>query len=196
MSILRKTDRATLVGSTEKWEIIEVLSPEEVLRSRSSNAARACSRMRFRRRSEGCRGGIGFRGGPICHHTSRPREEAARAHAAGDEVRTVIAGYHWFTDWGRDTMISLEGLTLVDRPVSGGGLHPAHFRALRPRRFDPEHVSRWRRRRACITPPTRRSGFSTRSVVISKRERRSHHAQTFAADLDRHRRASSARDEV
>ncbi|HJX81218.1 MAG TPA: amylo-alpha-1,6-glucosidase, partial [Candidatus Udaeobacter sp.] len=29
------------------------------------------------------------------------------------EVRTVIAGYHWFTDWGRDTMISLEGLTLI-----------------------------------------------------------------------------------
>ena len=21
----------------------------------------------------------------------------------------MIAGYHWFTDWGRDTMISLEG---------------------------------------------------------------------------------------
>src|SRR5207253_5586833 len=40
-------------------------------------------------------------------------EEAARALAAGDQVRTVIAGYHWFTDWGRDTMISLEGLTLV-----------------------------------------------------------------------------------
>jgi predicted glycogen debranching enzyme len=39
-------------------------------------------------------------------------EEAARARAAGEEVRTVIAGYHWFTDWGRDTMISLEGLTL------------------------------------------------------------------------------------
>src|SRR4029077_6346533 len=40
-------------------------------------------------------------------------EEAARAHAAGDEVRTVIAGYHWFTDWGRDPMISLEGLPLT-----------------------------------------------------------------------------------
>jgi predicted glycogen debranching enzyme len=40
-------------------------------------------------------------------------EESARARAAGDEVRTVIAGYHWFTDWGRDTMISLEGLALV-----------------------------------------------------------------------------------
>jgi len=26
--------------------------------------------------------------------------------------KTVIAGYHWFTDWGRDTMIALHGLTL------------------------------------------------------------------------------------
>ena len=30
--------------------------------------------------------------------------------------RTVIAGYHWFTDWGRDTMISLPGLAI--RPGS------------------------------------------------------------------------------
>ena len=30
-------------------------------------------------------------------------------------TRTVIAGYHWFSDWGRDTMISLPGLTLVTR---------------------------------------------------------------------------------
>ncbi len=37
---------------------------------------------------------------------------AMRARARGEELRTVIAGYHWFTDWGRDTMISLEGLTL------------------------------------------------------------------------------------
>ena len=29
----------------------------------------------------------------------------------GDE-KSVIAGYHWFSDWGRDTMISLPGLTL------------------------------------------------------------------------------------
>ena len=27
---------------------------------------------------------------------------------------TVIAGYHWFGDWGRDTMIALPGLTLVN----------------------------------------------------------------------------------
>ncbi len=28
---------------------------------------------------------------------------------------TIIAGYHWFGDWGRDTMISLPGLTLTTR---------------------------------------------------------------------------------
>jgi len=39
--------------------------------------------------------------------------DTVRANATGDEIRSVIAGYHWFTDWGRDTMISLEGLTLV-----------------------------------------------------------------------------------
>ncbi len=27
--------------------------------------------------------------------------------------KSVIAGYHWFEDWGRDTLISLPGLTLV-----------------------------------------------------------------------------------
>ena len=31
----------------------------------------------------------------------------------GDQ-KTVIAGYHWFSDWGRDTMIALPGLTLAD----------------------------------------------------------------------------------
>lgn len=27
--------------------------------------------------------------------------------------KTVIAGYHWFSDWGRDTMISIPGLALT-----------------------------------------------------------------------------------
>ena len=26
---------------------------------------------------------------------------------------TIIAGYHWFTDWGRDTMIAMRGLTIA-----------------------------------------------------------------------------------
>jgi predicted glycogen debranching enzyme len=29
------------------------------------------------------------------------------------EQKTIIAGYHWFADWGRDTMIALPGLTIA-----------------------------------------------------------------------------------
>lgn len=32
-----------------------------------------------------------------------------------DNLSTIIAGYPWFTDWGRDTMIALPGLTLVTK---------------------------------------------------------------------------------
>src|SRR5207244_7446094 len=33
----------------------------------------------------------------------------------GSPGTTVLAGYPWFADWGRDTMISLPGLLLVTR---------------------------------------------------------------------------------
>lgn len=34
---------------------------------------------------------------------------------ARDGKKTILAGYHWFSDWGRDAMISLPGLTLSTR---------------------------------------------------------------------------------
>ena len=37
----------------------------------------------------------------------------ARPLTDNPEGKTVIAGYPWFTDWGRDTMISLPGLTIA-----------------------------------------------------------------------------------
>jgi predicted glycogen debranching enzyme len=40
-------------------------------------------------------------------------EAADQYIVARDECKTVIAGYHWFADWGRDTMIALPGLALV-----------------------------------------------------------------------------------
>src|SRR5690606_24805417 len=40
------------------------------------------------------------------------QQDISDARRAGDRSCTVIAGYHWFTDWGRDTMIGLEGLTV------------------------------------------------------------------------------------
>lgn len=53
---------------------------------------------------------------------ARPTEPAPSTEAPGQaglqetrvsQNKTVIAGYHWFNDWGRDTMISLPGLTLA-----------------------------------------------------------------------------------
>jgi glycogen debranching enzyme len=40
------------------------------------------------------------------------RPAPAGAAAGEDDGATVIAGYHWFGDWGRDTMIALPGLAL------------------------------------------------------------------------------------
>jgi predicted glycogen debranching enzyme len=38
---------------------------------------------------------------------------ATRPLSSDGMGHTIIAGYHWFGDWGRDTMISLPGLTLA-----------------------------------------------------------------------------------
>jgi len=48
-------------------------------------------------------------------HLGRTLLSAADAFIVrrGAEGRSIIAGYPWFADWGRDTMISLPGLTLA-----------------------------------------------------------------------------------
>jgi predicted glycogen debranching enzyme len=46
-------------------------------------------------------------------HLAADQFVVARADSRGALVgKTVIAGYPWFADWGRDTMIALPGLTL------------------------------------------------------------------------------------
>jgi len=109
---LGETDSATLVGSTEDWDIAEVLSPHETISAERSRRRRllqdAVPKARHDFPAE-----LVFAADQFIITPAGRFEEVARAHAAGDEVRTVIAGYHWFTDWGRDTMISLEGLALV-----------------------------------------------------------------------------------
>lgn len=41
-----------------------------------------------------------------------PRSAASQFIVNRGARKTIIAGYHWFSDWGRDTMIALPGLTL------------------------------------------------------------------------------------
>jgi predicted glycogen debranching enzyme len=51
---------------------------------------------------------------PVVDDLTRMLAAAADQYivSRGDQ-KTVIAGYPWFTDWGRDTMIALPGLTLT-----------------------------------------------------------------------------------
>jgi predicted glycogen debranching enzyme len=69
---------------------------------------------------------------------------------ASHAVPSVLAGYHWFTDWGRDTMISLPGLMLPTGRAQEAaltirtfamfareGLVPNHF----PDTGDPPHYN-------------------------------------------------------
>lgn len=49
--------------------------------------------------------------------------------AGGDPGRALIAGYHWFNAWGRDTMIALPGLTLcTGQPEVAAGILRASAR--------------------------------------------------------------------
>jgi predicted glycogen debranching enzyme len=100
-----------IVVSVESWETVHAMD------------ATSCIETDIARR-EALLDRAGVRGHPVMtqlvmaadQFLIRPHTRAAdeaRARASGDEARTVIAGYHWFTDWGRDTMISLEGLTLT-----------------------------------------------------------------------------------
>lgn len=107
---LREGDRTTLVASTEKWETIRALSPEETYRAdfdrRKLLLDAASPEAREGPAAELVLAADQFLITPV------GRLENPLLSVPGDGRKTVIAGYHWFTDWGRDTMISLEGLTL------------------------------------------------------------------------------------
>jgi predicted glycogen debranching enzyme len=102
----------TLVASVEDWRTIDALTPADAL------AAELARRERLVKTAHpALRTSIGselvLAADQFVIHPAGRLEDAARAHASGGEERTIVAGYHWFTDWGRDTMISLEGLTLA-----------------------------------------------------------------------------------
>ena len=85
-------------------------------------------------------------------------------------------------------MISLEGLTLDDRPHRRSGRHPADLRPLRSRRPDPQPVSRRRTRKGSTTRPTRRCGSSTPSIATSRSPATGRPLQLLLPKLRRHRR--------
>jgi predicted glycogen debranching enzyme len=103
---------ATLVASTEIWDKILALDPTEAFRAEHERRRRLLhAAAPAAQASPG--GDLVLAADQFIIYPAGRVADEARALAEGDEVRTVIAGYHWFTDWGRDTMICLEGLTLA-----------------------------------------------------------------------------------
>jgi predicted glycogen debranching enzyme len=49
----------------------------------------------------------------IVHRATADKAAPQPDRGAQNEGKSIIAGYPWFGDWGRDTMISLPGLTLA-----------------------------------------------------------------------------------
>jgi predicted glycogen debranching enzyme len=89
---LRSSPQASIIASTEQRDVAQVVEYRRVEITRRRNA--------------------------IVASLVKDRFAQSLAAAAdqylvsrGNE-KTVIAGYHWFGDWGRDTMIALPGLTL------------------------------------------------------------------------------------
>ncbi len=101
-----------LSGSTETWERALALSPAECLEAEGRRRHKLVCRA-----DKAAHTGLGaelvLAADQYIIVPATRAADMARAIAAGDDARTIVAGYHWFTDWGRDTMISLPGLTLT-----------------------------------------------------------------------------------
>jgi predicted glycogen debranching enzyme len=108
---LAEAERATFIASTQSPADLDALATEEALSTELNRRSRLLI----------AAGDVTVH--PLCAELVLAADqfviepatrtaETTRARAAGGEARSVIAGYHWFTDWGRDTMIGLEGLTL------------------------------------------------------------------------------------
>jgi predicted glycogen debranching enzyme len=67
----------------------------------------------------------------ISRLTAAADDFVARRGPADGEGLTVIAGYPWFSDWGRDTMISLPGLLLCTGRLEEAGRALRTFAASR-----------------------------------------------------------------
>jgi predicted glycogen debranching enzyme len=105
-------ETVAFIASTESVEVMSALTPEQAFRAELERRRRLVA-LADSAASDEVRAELVLASDQFVVTPAGRIADTARAWAVGEEVRTVIAGYHWFTDWGRDTMISLEGLTLT-----------------------------------------------------------------------------------
>lgn len=109
---LSKDREVTLTASTESWDRLQAISPAEALSAEMERRARLVATA-APSGQHGLAKELVLAADQFVISPASRVEDSTRAEAAGEQARTIVAGYHWFTDWGRDSMISLEGLTLV-----------------------------------------------------------------------------------
>jgi predicted glycogen debranching enzyme len=108
---LQVGEHVTFLASTDSVAAIEALSPDDAFKAELDRRSRllveaGCDH------TDGLTAELVFAADQFIIQPAARTADEARLRAAGEHACSVIAGYHWFTDWGRDTMISLEGLTL------------------------------------------------------------------------------------
>ncbi len=101
---------AGIVASVEPWDVLHAMSMSEVL---EADNVRRMKLVEKAGADDDFTAQLVLAADQFLIRPTTRAADEARIAAAGDSPRTIIAGYHWFTDWGRDTMISLEGLTLA-----------------------------------------------------------------------------------
>ncbi len=111
-AMLALGEQVTLTASSESWATVSVMSASEAIAAEIDRRRRSIDAAVPRART-GVLAELVLAADAFVVQPAGRREDHVRMRAAGREAWTVIAGYHWFTDWGRDTMISLEGLCLV-----------------------------------------------------------------------------------
>jgi predicted glycogen debranching enzyme len=96
----------TFVASTEARP---TLDGETALRSQHNHEQRIYDCWRLDRSKQADTSPVWIR------HLVLAADQFIVSRTQGENIggRTIIAGYPWFGDWGRDTMISLSGLTLA-----------------------------------------------------------------------------------
>ncbi len=109
---LERSSPTLFTASTEDWHTIFALDPETAFQTETERRRRLL-RLAPAALREGPAAELVLAADQFIITPVGRVKDSARAKATGDELRSVIAGYHWFTDWGRDTMISLEGLTVA-----------------------------------------------------------------------------------
>ena len=106
-----QSPHATLIASCEEWQSIRAFTPEQALDAERERRRRHLRQIPAARDTTVAE--LALAADAFVVTPGWRVHDLARGRASGLRFRSIIAGYHWFTDWGRDTMISLEGLTLL-----------------------------------------------------------------------------------